>query len=68
MNQDENFTFLDLITVVGFAVQMMNYQEIKRQTNNDDLMQELQKQDKEYFETIIRNQQQILERLAKLEG
>lgn len=68
MNQDENFTFLDLITVVGFAVQMMNYQEIKRQTNNDDLMRELQKQDKEYFEKIIQNQNKILERLAKLDG
>ncbi len=28
--------------------------------NNSDLMQELQKQDKQYFERIIKNQEQIL--------
>ena len=33
--------------------------------NNTDLMQELQKQDNEYFEKIIKNQQEILKLLKE---
>ena len=33
--------------------------------NNSDLMQELQKQDTEYFEKIIKNQEEILSLLRK---
>jgi hypothetical protein len=35
--------------------------------NNSDLMQELQKQDTEYFEKIIENQNEILTLLRKEE-
>lgn len=67
-NNDKNLDFLDLLTMIGFAMQIMNYQENRNQTNNDDLMEELQKQDREYLEKIIRNQELILDRLAKLES
>lgn len=67
-NDNRNIDFLDLLTMMGFAMQIMNYQEIKNQTNNDDLMEELQKQDREYLEKIIQNQKMILDRLAKLES
>lgn len=33
--------------------------------NNSDLMQELQKQDTQYFERIIKNQEEILNLLRK---
>lgn len=33
--------------------------------NNTDLMQELQKQDTQYFERIIKNQEEILNLLKK---
>ena len=33
--------------------------------NNSDLMQELQKQDTQYFERIIKNQEEILTLLRK---
>lgn len=33
--------------------------------NNTDLMQELQKQDTQYFERIIKNQEEILNLLRK---
>ena len=33
--------------------------------NNTDLMQELQKQDTQYFEKIIKNQEEILNLLRK---
>jgi len=33
--------------------------------NNTDLMQELQKQDKEYLETILKNQKEIIQLLKE---
>lgn len=67
-NNDRNLDFLDLLTMIGFAIQIMNYQENRNQTNNDDLMEELQTQDRKYLKKIIQNQELILEKLAKLEG
>lgn len=63
---NNNLELLDLITIVGFVMQIMNYQENRQQTGNDDLMRELQKQDKEYLEKIIENQNLILEKLANI--
>lgn len=63
-----NLDFLDLLTVFSVVLQVMGYQDDMRRASNDDLMQELQKQDKEYLTTIIQNQEKILERLAKLES
>lgn len=65
-SENRNLDFLDLITMMGFAMQIMNYQENKNQTNNDDLMEELQMQDRKYLEKIIRNQEKILDELAHL--
>ena len=67
-NDNRNIDFLDLLTMIGFVMQIMNYQENRNQTNNDDLMEELQKQDREYLEKIVQNQEKILEKLAKLES
>lgn len=67
-NNNRTLDFLDLLTMIGFAMQIMNYQENRNQTNNDDLMEELQTQDRKYLEKIIRNQELILDRLAKLES
>jgi hypothetical protein len=39
---------------------MLSLQILFRDFNNTDLMQELQKQDTEYFEKIIENQEKIL--------
>lgn len=65
---DRNLDFLDLLTVFSVVLQVMGYQDDMRRASNDDLMQELQKQDKDYLTTIIQNQEKILERLAKLES
>lgn len=61
-----NNGFLDMITVFSVFLQMEVYEQTKRQATTDDLMRELQKQDKEYFERIIENQNRILEKLADL--
>lgn len=65
---DRNLDFLDLLTVFSVVLQVMGYQDDMRRASNDDLMQELQKQDKDYLTTIIQNQQKILDKLAQLES
>lgn len=68
MMNDRNLDFLDVLTVFSVVLQVMGYQDDMRRASNDDLMQELQKQDKEYLTTIIQNQKKILEKLAQLES
>lgn len=62
----KNNGFLDMLTVFSVFLQMEVYEQTKRQATTDDLMRELQKQDREYFERIIENQNRILEKLADL--
>ena len=61
-----NLDFLDVLTILSVALQIMGYQNDMSQSSNDDLMRELQRQDKAYLEKIIENQNKILEKLAKL--
>ena len=49
-------------------VQIASYQEILEQANNNDIMTELQHQNKEYLEQIINNQKEIIERLERIEN
>ena len=53
---------LDLASLI---LQIYNLILLMQDFNNSDLMQELQKQDTEYFETIIKNQEEILNLLRK---
>lgn len=48
---------------LGLVLQALSLEILFRDYNNTDLMQELQKQDSEYFEKILRNQEEILELL-----
>lgn len=61
-----NLDFLDVLTILSVALQIMGYQNDTSQSSNDDLMKELQRQDKAYLEKIIENQNRILEKLADL--
>ena len=61
-----NLDFLDVLTILSVALQIMGYQNDMSQSSNDDLMKELQRQDKAYLEKIIENQNRILEKLADL--
>ena len=45
---------------LGLVLQALSLEILFRDYNNTDLMQELQKQDTEYFEKIIKNQEEIL--------
>ena len=53
---------LDLTSLI---LQVYNLILLMQDFNNTDLMQELQKQDTQYFEKIIKNQEEILTLLRK---
>ena len=63
-----NLDFLDMLTILSVILQIMGYQNDMSQSSNDDLMSELQRQDKAYLEKIIENQNKILEKLADLQA
>lgn len=49
----------------SFLLQLYSVMLLIQDFNNTDLMQELQKQDTQYFEKIIQNQNEILTLLRK---
>ena len=63
-----NLDLLDVLTILSVMLQIMGYQNDMSQSSNDDLMKELQRQDKAYLEKIIENQNKILEKLADLQA
>lgn len=67
MNDRNNFDFLDMLTIFSVMLQIQNYQSDLRSASNDDLMAELQKQDKAYFEKIIENENKILSILSQFD-
>ena len=61
-----NLDFLDMITILSVMLQIMGYRNDMSQSSNDDLMKELQRQEKAYLGKIIENENKILEKLADL--
>jgi hypothetical protein len=70
--QKKSLDFLDILAIVSFILQLQNNQELQKQSSNDDIMQELNMQDNKFFQTIISQNNQIIELnkkiLEKLEG
>ena len=67
MNNNQNtngLSYLDALTVFSVILQMIGYQNDQMQTSNDDLLRELQRQDREYLDKIIQNQNEILNILS----
>ena len=65
-NNGNNLDFLNMLTILSVMLQVMGYRNDMSKSSNDDLMKELQRQDKVYLEQIIENQNKILEKLADL--
>ena len=65
--QSNNNGFLDILTIFSLGLQMAVYEQNKRQATTDDLMRKLQKQDREYFEKILENQNRILSILSQFD-
>ena len=63
---DNGLEFLGILTIFSVMLQVVGYKNDISQSSNDDLMRELQEQDKRYLDKIIENQNKILEKLADL--
>ena len=63
---DNGLDFLDILTIFSVMLQVVGYKNDISQSSNDDLMRELQKQDKMYLDKIIENQNKILEILNEI--
>ena len=63
-----NFEFFDVLTIFSVMLQLMGYQNDISQSSNDDLMKELQTQDRRYLDKIIENQNKILSILSELKS
>uniref|UniRef100_A0AAU8B581 Uncharacterized protein n=1 Tax=Dulem virus 39 TaxID=3145757 RepID=A0AAU8B581_9CAUD len=61
-----NLDFLDILTLFSVMLQVVGYKNDISQSSNDDLMKELQTQDREYLDRIIENQNEILSILSKI--
>jgi len=59
---------LDGLNFYANILQIASYQELLEQANNDDIMTELQHQNKAYLEEILKTQTKILRRLERLEN
>lgn len=55
------------LALLANVVQIFNYIENAQQTSNDRIMMELQRQNKIYLETSIKQNNEIIERLQRLE-
>lgn len=55
------------INNLSLILQVLSLEILFRDCNNSDLMQELQRQDSEYLEKMIRNQEEILKLLKEKE-
>lgn len=51
-----------------FAMTMLTFCWVLQDSSNNDLMEELQKQDREYLHTIIENQNRILRILSEIQS
>ncbi len=57
---NNNQDFYNRITISDFLLQLITMYWVVQDASNNDLMQELQKQDREYLDKIIENQNKIL--------
>lgn len=64
MNGNPNF--YTQLTLLDTFLQIMTMVMVSEDATNNDLMSELQKQDRDYLEKIIENQNQILSMLSEL--
>lgn len=65
MNNDNN-DIMDLLSLLSIILQLKVMEDQNHQSDNDDIMKELQRQDKAYLEKIIQNQNIIIQKLNKL--
>ncbi len=66
MMNGRQWSFIDMLTMFDTFLQVADFQMNVQQSSNDDIMRELQHQNKTYLEKIIKNQEEILSKLADI--
>lgn len=64
--RNNQWSFIDMLTMFDTFLQVADFQMNVRQSSNDDIMRELQHQNKAYLEKIIKNQEEILSKLVDI--
>ena len=62
--QNTNDIFMDLLTVYSVMLQLQNLESDKQSVHNEDILSELQRQDKEYLERINEKLDLLLAKLG----
>lgn len=65
-SDNNNLDFLDILTLFSVMLQVVGYKNDISQSSNDDLMRELQTQDRDYLDRIIANQNETLKLLKEI--
>lgn len=60
-SEQNNFDFLDMLEIMAFIIQVMDYDATIKQVGNNDLMKEMRRQDSEYLQKIIGQNNEIME-------
>lgn len=67
-DNNNSWSFLDMLTVFSVLLQMMGYQSDQKQASNDDILRELQRQNMDYLEKITAQQKRIMEILSEMKS
>lgn len=51
-NNQQDFDFLDMIEIMAFIIQVLDYEVTMKQATNDDVIRELHRQNTAYLERI----------------
>lgn len=62
--RNTNDIFMDLLTVYSVMLQLQNLESEKQSVHNEDILSELQRQDKEYLERINEKLDLLLAKLG----
>lgn len=65
-NDQQELNQIDLLTIFSTMLGVMNYIENQKQVTNDDLLQELKLQNREYFQLLINQNNKIIELLNSI--
>ena len=63
-----NLSGLDGLNFYANILQIASYEQLLKQADNDDIMQELDHQNRAYLEQIIHTQTEIIKRLERIEN
>lgn len=67
-DNNNGWSFLDMLTVFSVLLQMMGYQSDQKQASNDDILKALQRQNMDYLEKITAQQKRIMEILSEMKS